>query len=71
MTTRSPNQAHHRFALVDLPLSASASGELAFDLGRFGLPGEFRSGFGSAPAPLGGGAKVPIPWWRSVKGFRL
>ena len=26
--------------------------ELALVTGRFGLPGEFRSGFGSAPAPL-------------------
>ncbi len=31
---------------------------------------EFRSGFGSAPAPLGGGAKPSSPWWGGVKGFR-
>ena len=24
---------------------------------------------GAAPAPLGGGAKVPSPWWVSVKGI--
>ena len=38
-----------------------ADGELACVVGWFRALGEFRSGFGSASAPLGGGAKVPSP----------
>ena len=38
-----------------------ANGELVCEVGWFRALGEFRSGFGSASAPLGGGAKVPSP----------
>ena len=43
------------------PLAGFSLNELAFEVGRLSILSEFRSGFGSASAPLGGGAKVPSP----------
>ncbi len=51
-------------------MNVSGLGELSWKTDVFGSLGDFRSGFRSASAPLGGGAKVPSPRRDSVKGFR-